>query len=41
MGILSQLMPEFLGQYMLMLDNAVYLDALPTKGHTEYNLGGF
>ena len=41
MGCLSMLLPEFDGRYREMLANAIYLNAQPTKGHTEYNLGGY
>ena len=40
-GILSMLMPEFEPKYRFMLDNALLLNAVPTKGKTEYNLGGY
>jgi hypothetical protein len=40
-GILSMLMPEFEPKYRYMLDNAPLLNAVPTQGSTDYNLGGY
>lgn len=40
-GILAQLLPELEQKYRFLLSEAAYLNATPSKGSIDYNLGGF
>ena len=40
-GIVAQLIPDLENKYRFLLDQAIGYNATPTKGSTEYNLGGF